>query len=1002
MRVLSARERGGAPSPVAMDTLPQRAPTVPLRDIVERVIQRAHAELVALTESCTGRAEFERKAELARYAHRTRQRLVRLGVIERWAPKSGKIACVAANAHLMLRAHDEAFVKVGDGCFHLHQQLEWAKAPLWDLPGALDVLCNGTYSALPRTISDVGVTIGAKGGDGGAEVEEDEDAREARLEREARHEGEISERLVQSKMFGCDSRDDHREWPSEDFKVFAIEHGKAMVGVDGVYKATLTLGGPVAPGVKEQPRYGGWRVECIEILAGARENKNISGDVDSTGDGASSKPFELSKAEERKLADIACARMVGLPPFGTKRGDDEPPLEPEHLKGLHRVALDGVLMLSANSVLTQAQTLKESAAERSASKRWSKNDIKVEIVKGEAAGVLEGVRASFWLQSKEPGSLAVSFDTESLEMCAKVQCFGEDDTEDVAFDYSCIDVEGMLVNAIRAACTKKLQMICDDLAKEKTFKVSVESLTAEQCSCADDEDGWANDARPTISVEISKFTHLYITCRMSDGSLILHGAGELVPSAMESELSKRLALEGHAALASIVDIVSVAVEQQELKGLLRTSGTAVHPAPGTLGGDPWKTSDANPSGTAPTALVPVTPSDGGVFVATWMTTTPAFALVRAHRITPAARYTVDVVEKLDLGARKGAKAEIVAKLIAESCRDLAVDAQRAALAHELRVLKIKFVDIRTTAKGTTQKADHTVSFEIPNTSKWARSKYKRMVKSKSALTTHVALKGMDGLSARIGDETLSYDHSEFVVHAVLADVRRIAAAQGFVSAIAENASAMDFAATGCVVSRRDAFSATASYTPPKAKAPIMSCVIEWKHAGNLGPGFYAHADSLNASTLRALSLGARDGRCEVFACALRAAAAATAHFIGLADVYQLSFSAPGCMTLVKIQEDINAMRLFSAVFRLDGSISVVIGRGGDGPDATHSVDDDEMHIHDDHESLIVERVDGLVSYIDTLSTALKKASGLALSHGEFGVVEASKVDDTLDALVKAL
>lgn len=100
-----------------MDALPQRAPTVLLRDIVERVIQRAHAELVALTESCTGRAEFERKAELARYAHRTRQRLVRLGVIERWAPKSGKIACVAANAHLMLRAHDEAFVKVGDGCF---------------------------------------------------------------------------------------------------------------------------------------------------------------------------------------------------------------------------------------------------------------------------------------------------------------------------------------------------------------------------------------------------------------------------------------------------------------------------------------------------------------------------------------------------------------------------------------------------------------------------------------------------------------------------------------------------------------------------------------------------------------------------------------------------------------------------------------------------------------------------------------------------------------------
>jgi hypothetical protein len=138
----------------------------------------------------------------------------------------------------------------------------------------------------------------------------------------------------------------------------------------------------------------------------------------------------------------------------------------------------------------------------------------------------------------------------------------------------------------------------------------------------------------------------------------------------------------------------------------------------------------------------------------------------------------------------------------------------------------------------------------------------------------------------------------------------------------------------------------------------------------------------------------------VFACALRAAAAAT-HFIGLADKYQLSFSAPTCMALVKIQ-GVNAVRLFSADFRLDGSVCVVVGRGGDGPDASHSVDDDEMNIHDDHESLIVEHVDGLASYVHNITNALKKTSGLTLTHGEFGIVEGSKVDDMLDALVKAL
>jgi len=976
-----------------MDTLPSLAKTHALRDIIDRIALRARADVDGAIDDAIGRARDER-AQIARaLLHRTRQRLTRAHALERFSAKSAAIARVATNARLVLNAHDEAFVKLADGLWHLKQQLDWARAPPWDLPTALDVMCNGTYGALGREVFEVGKVERGKVGetvDGGAEAVSEEEE-EARREGERRCENEIVERLVRAKMFGCDARDDHLEWPSEEFKVFTVERGKAMVGVDGVYKATLTLGGPVSPNIEEQPRYGGWRVESIEILAGARASEG--------GESSTPKRFELSKAEERRLADIACARMVGLPPLGTKRGDDEPPLVPEHLKGLHRVALDAVLLLSANAVLTQGQALKE-GAERNASKRWSKNDIKVEIVKGETGRILEGVRASFWLQSKETGKLNISFDTEKLEMSAKVQLSTREDSDDVGFDYACIDVEGMLIEAIRVASMKKLQAICDDLEKEKQFKASVESMTAEQFNCVEDADGWANEARPTISVEISKFTHLFISCRTSDGCLILHGAGELVPSAMEAELSKRLALEGHAAIASIVEVVSVAVEQQELKGLLRTSGTAVHPAPASLGGNPWVISSANPSGTAPTALVPVMPSDGGVFVAAWMTSTPVFALVRSHRLNPATRYTVETLEKLDLGARKGAKAEIVAKLIAEASRDLAVDAQRTALTRALSKLKIPFVDIRATAKGVAKKAENTVSFEIRNTAKWAQSKYKRMVKSKSLLRVHVSLKGVEGLSARIGEDTITFKHSEFAIHAVLYDVRRIAAAQGFLSAMKENSSGFDFASFGCTASRRDAFSVTASYTPPKSKQPSLSCVVEWRQSGNLGPGLYAHSDSLEASASSALSEGARDGRCEIFACALRAVAAAS-HVSALSEDYQLSFSAPSCLTLVKV-DDNKAMRLFAVDFRVDGTMCVVIGRGGDDPDASHSVDDDEMHIHDDHEALFAERVEGLTPYLEALTQSLNRSSGLTLAHGDFGVVDESKVDVTLDALVNSL
>ena len=74
--------------------------------------------------------------------------------------------------------------------------------------------------------------------------------------------------------------------------------------------------------------------------------------------------------------------------------------------------------------------------------------------------------------------------------------------------------------------------------------------------------------------------------------------------------------------------------------------------------------------------MPVVPTDGGVFIATWMGATPTFALVRAHRASPVEE-PVDSIEKLNLGGRKGSKADVVVKMIGEACRDLAVDAQRA-------------------------------------------------------------------------------------------------------------------------------------------------------------------------------------------------------------------------------------------------------------------------------------------------------------------------------------
>lgn len=969
------RRRRDGDEGFVMETLPRHAPTTPIRDVVERVIQRAKAELDSLIESAPGRSEHERRAELARYAHRTRQRLVRLAVVEKWATKSAKIATVATNAHLTLRAHEDAFVRIADGLFGLHQQLEWAKAPLWDLPGALDVMCNGNYSALSRAISEIGLK--PRTGEEGEEEKETDEERERREAFEERYEAEMTERLVKSKTNGRESRDDHLQWPSESFKVMSISGGKVVVGEEGEYKATLTLGGPVAPGVTEQPRYGGWRVESIEILAGEPGKK-----------------FELNKAEERKLCDIACARMVGLAPFGQTLAEDAPALVPEHLVGLHRVARDAVLMLSANSVLAQSQKLKESA-EKSTTSRWSRNAVKVEIVRGMAAGTLEGVRVTFWRDEDNAGLMEISFDNEQSKMHAKAKCPGENEFETLTFNSASIDVEGILLEAMRVASLKKFREMCEELKSDKTFKTSIEnSMTAEECACQEDEDGWASDSRPAIKVEISKFTHLFVTCRVSDGSLALHGANELVPPATEAELSKRLALEGHSALASIVEEVSVAVGRQELKGLLRTSGTAVHPAPGTLGGKAWSSFDFVPNGALPTALVPVTPSDGGVFVAAWMGVTPIFAAVRAHRVSAAARYTVDEAETLSLGARKGSKADVVVKMIGDACRDLAPDAQRSALVQLLKDLRVPFVDIRPTASKKST-AENMVSFEIGNTARWARSVYKRAIKSKSALRVHVTLRGIDGVSARVGDETLNYDHSEFVAHAVMSDVRRIAAAQGLLSSLTDNDAGIDLAKSGCKLARQDAFNVAVTYEKN------LACSVSWHDGGSLGPGLYVDSAKLNADAKRALSLAVRDGRCDVLLRALRAVTASSRLDAHLGADVQLTFAHPTVVSVVKIEGE-DAMRLFSLSFKLDGSATAVIGRGGDASEAAVATDDDEMQITDDQDPVLPERPEGLTPYIDALTSALDSSVGAKPAHGEYIAIGAKDVDKVVDALGAAI
>jgi mediator of RNA polymerase II transcription subunit 14 len=373
-----------------MQGLPRHTQTVKLGELVERVVCSAHDDLVHLASGASGRAETDRKRELARYLHTLRQRLTRLHVLAEWAPvqRRARIAILCGDMVGQLKQHDRAFADTADRLFGLHQQMGWARAPLFDLPGALDVLCNGKYSALhSASIAEV-APIPGKGED------ETETAfeLEQRLALEQRLDCEMRSMLLDEKVKGT---------LPEGVLVWGVKGGTAIVGVPGEYRATLGLGGPpplpkpVAPGDElgaenpepefetQTPPHGGWLVRRIELLAGAR-------DIDEPS-GTPPRPFTITKLENRVLGERATARMAGMSPPA--------PAPPELVEngaegicGLHRVGRDAALRLVAATIAEQTKrvALKGGA--------WFGGAIRVEPIKGRKDASLASTAGDFATQ----------------------------------------------------------------------------------------------------------------------------------------------------------------------------------------------------------------------------------------------------------------------------------------------------------------------------------------------------------------------------------------------------------------------------------------------------------------------------------------------------------------------------------------------------------------------------------------------------------------------------
>lgn len=165
-----------------------------------------------------------------------------------------------------LSSHDTCFTQAADSLFFMHEGLQQARAPVYDVPSAVEVLLTGTYERLPKCIEDVGMQNTLN-----------EDQRKPALKK--------LDTLVRSKLLEV-------SLPKEISEV-KVSEGTALLRVDGEFKVLVTLG--------YRGHLSMWRILHMELLVGERSG-----------------PIKLEELRRHALGDDLERRMAAAEnPFMT-------------------------------------------------------------------------------------------------------------------------------------------------------------------------------------------------------------------------------------------------------------------------------------------------------------------------------------------------------------------------------------------------------------------------------------------------------------------------------------------------------------------------------------------------------------------------------------------------------------------------------------------------------------------------------------------------------------
>ncbi|AES61655.2 mediator of RNA polymerase II transcription subunit 14 [Medicago truncatula] len=215
--------------------------TVELSTLVTRAAQDSYNSLKDLVHKCSCSTELsdtDKKISMLKFLTKTRQRMIRLNVLSKWCQQLPLIQhCQQLSS--TVSNHDMCFTQAADSLFFMHEGLLQARAPVYDIPSAIEILLTGSYECLPKCIDDVGSQYALT-----------QDKQKPALKK--------LDMLVRSKLLEV-------SLPKE-LSDIRVSDGTAMVKVDGEFQVLLTLG------------YRGhmslWRILHLELLV-AEKNKPV-------------------------------------------------------------------------------------------------------------------------------------------------------------------------------------------------------------------------------------------------------------------------------------------------------------------------------------------------------------------------------------------------------------------------------------------------------------------------------------------------------------------------------------------------------------------------------------------------------------------------------------------------------------------------------------------------------------------------------------------------------